>query len=234
YDFTELGRIIVADRRVQRRRPDRDRFQLRNFPGGNSDFFTEFVIGRFAAQLLAHLQGDAAHLGNFVHQMHGQANGLRLVSERAFDRLLNPPRGVSGKFSTFRRIETFDRFHQPDVSLRNQIEQRQSKIRVVVRDLHHQAQIRTNHQGASFLVAALNFSGEFNLLLGSEQWDLPDLAQVNFYSSIAIFSSQKTSLHERERGVQYAFSDYLGFAGIPQSQHLSRAKVLNKVKYSHF
>jgi hypothetical protein len=70
--------------------------------------------------------------------------------------------------------------------------------------------------------------------LGRKQWDLPDLAQVNFYSSIAIFSSHKTSLHERKRGVRYPFSDYSGFAGIPQSQHLSRAKVLNKVKYSQF
>src|SRR6266566_5939999 len=139
--------------------------------------------------------------------MDGQANCLRLIGERAFNRLLDPPGRVGGKFSTFRRIEALDRFHQPDVALRNQIEQRQSKIRIIVRDLHDQTQIRTNHQGTSFLVAALNFSGELNLLLWSEQRNLPDLAQVNFYSS---------------------------FAGIPQSQHLSRAKVLNKVKYSQF
>src|SRR4029077_21227051 len=113
-----------------------------------------------------------------------------------------------------------------------QIEQRQSEIRVIVRDLHDQTQIRANHQGASFLVAALNFSGEVNLLLWSEQRDLPDLTQVNLYSSIAIFSCHKTSLHERERGVRSPLSDYPGFAGIPQSQHLSRAKVVNKVKYS--
>src|SRR5438128_4935513 len=166
--------------------------------------------------------------------MHGEANRLLLIGERSFDRLLDPPRGVGGKFSTLRRIEALDGFHQADVALRNQIEQRQSKIRIIVRDLNDQAQIRTNHQGASFLVAALNFGGEFNLLVGSEQRDLPDLTQVNLYSSIAIFSCHKTSLHERERGVRYTCSDYLGFAGIPQSQHLSRAKVLNKVKYSQF
>src|SRR5207249_12316180 len=125
--------------------------------------------------------------------MHGEANRLRLIGERAFDRLLDPPRGVGGKFSTLRRIEALDGFHQADVALRNQIEQRQSKIRIIVRDLNDQTQIRTNHQGASFLVAALNFSGEFNLLLWSEQWDLPDFPQVNLYSSIAIFGCHKTS-----------------------------------------
>src|SRR5207249_5060328 len=140
--------------------------------------------------------------------MDGEANCLRLIGERAFDRLLDPPRRVGRKFSTFRRIEALDRFHQADVAFRNQIEQRQSKIRVIVRDLHDQTQIRTNHQGARLLVAALDFRGEFDLLLRSEQWDLPDLTQVNFYSSIAIFSSHKTSLHERERGVRYTFSDY--------------------------
>src|SRR5437762_14294867 len=147
--------------------------------------------------------------------MHGEANRLRLIGERAFDRLLDPPRGVGGKFSTLRRIEALDGFHQADVSLRNQIEQRQSKIRVIVRDLNDQTQVRANHQSTSFLVTALNFGGEFNLLLRSEQRNLPDLAQVNLYSSIAIFSSHKTSFHEFERGVQYRLSDYSGFAGIP-------------------
>src|SRR5213082_3741785 len=147
--------------------------------------------------------------------MHGEANRLRLIGERAFDRLLDPPRGVGGKFSTLRRIEALDGFHQADVALRNQIEQRQSKIRIIVRDLNDQTQIRTNHQGASFLVAALNFSGELNLLLWSEQRNLPDLAQVNFYSSIAIFSSHKTFFHERAPGAGYAFSDSLRVEGVP-------------------
>src|SRR5438045_5260278 len=120
--------------------------------------------------------------------MHGEANRLRLIGERAFDRLLDPPRGVGGKFSTLRRIEALDGFHQADVALRNQIEQRQSKIRIIVRDLNDQTQIRTNHQGASFLVAALNFSGEFNLLLWSEQWDLPTFSRASF-SPISLSSA---------------------------------------------
>jgi len=51
---------------------------------------------------------------------------------------------------------------------------------------------------------------------------LPDLTQVNLYSSIAIFSSHKTSLHERERGVRYPLSDYSGFAGIPVAAFITR------------
>jgi hypothetical protein len=84
-----------------------------------------------------------------------------------------------------------------------------------MRDLHDQTQIRTNHQGASFLVAALNFGGEFNLLLRGEQGNLPDLPQVNLYSCIAIFSSHKTFFHERAPGARYAFSDSSRVEGVP-------------------
>ena len=75
----------------------------------------------------------------------------------------------------------------------------QAEIRVIVRDLDHEPQVRANHQGARLAVAFLDLRGEFDLLVGSQKRDLPDLAQVNLYSSIAIFSSHIT-FHEKGKG----------------------------------
>src|ERR1041384_3710669 len=55
-DFAELGGIVVADRRVEGSRPNRNCLQLRDFARRDSDFFAKLVIGRFAAELFAHLQ----------------------------------------------------------------------------------------------------------------------------------------------------------------------------------
>jgi hypothetical protein len=65
-----------------------------------------------------------------------------------------------------------------------------------MRNLYDQTQIRADHQRSRFFVALFDLGGEFDLLLGSEKRDLPDLAQVNLYSGIAIFSGHK-AFHEK-------------------------------------
>ena len=142
-DLAELGGIVVADRRIERRRTDRHGLELRNFSAGNADLFAELVVGRFAAELLAHLQRDAAHLGDLVDQMDGQTDRLALVGQGALDRLLDPPRGVGAEFSALRGVETLDGLHQTDVALGDEVEQRQAEVRVIVRDLHDQTQDST-------------------------------------------------------------------------------------------
>ncbi len=108
--------------------------------------------------------------------------------------------------------------------------QRETKIGVIVRDLDDESQIRTNHEGARLAVALLDLRGEFDLLVGSQERDLPDLAQVNFYASIAIFSSHIT-FHRKGKG------DPPWFFPLP---HLGKARrflvltfpqVVNNVKY---
>ena len=47
-----------------------------------------------------------------------------------------------------------------------EVEQRQTEVRVIVRDLDHEPQVGANHEGARFLVALFDFGGEFDLLLG--------------------------------------------------------------------
>src|SRR5207253_3269130 len=200
-DFAELRGIIIADRRIERGRTDRNCLKLRDFSTRNSDFIAELVIGRFATELFAHLQRYATHLGDFVHKVHRQPDGFALIRQRSLDGLLDPPSGVSAQLSALRRIEPFHRLHEPDVAFGDQIQQRQTKVRVVVCDLDHQTQVGANHQRTRLAIAFLDFSGQVDLLLWSQQWDLPDLTQVNLYSGIAIFSSHITLFHHSFGGL---------------------------------
>ena len=203
---------------------------MRNFSACDADLVAELFIGRFAAKFLAHLQGNATHLGDFIDQVNRQTNRLALVGQGTLDRLLDPPGGVGAELSAFRRIETLDRFHQTDVSFRDQVEQRQAEVRVVMRDLYDQTQIRANHQRARFAVAPLDLRRQGNLLLRRQERDLPDLAQINFNSGIAIFSGHIT-FHEWVWGVESTNSRQFHVPVPRRSHFLTFYKVFNKVKY---
>src|SRR5262249_6264013 len=118
-----------------------------------------------------------------------------LVPERSLDGLLDPPCGVSAQFSALRWIESLHRLHEPDVAFGNQVEQRKAEIRIVMRDLDHQTQVRPDHQSARLAIAFFDLGRQFDLLLRSQERDLPHLTQVNLYSCIAIFSSHIALFH---------------------------------------
>src|SRR5215217_4218047 len=77
----------------------------------SSSLIAEFIVGRFAAKLFAHLQRHATHFGDFVHKMHRQPDGFALVRQCSLDGLLNPPGGISAQLSAFCRIEPLHRLH---------------------------------------------------------------------------------------------------------------------------
>ena len=116
----------------------------------------QFLVRRFAAEFLLQLHRRAAHLGNLVHQMHRQADGLGLVGQRALDGLLDPPGAVGGKLAALGRIEPLDRLHQADVAFADQIQQRQADAFVVAGDLDDEAQVGLDHVFARLLVALLD------------------------------------------------------------------------------
>ena len=75
-DFAELGGVVVTDGSVERSGANGDDLELGDFAGGETDFFGEFFVGGFATEFFAHLHGDAAHFGDFVNEMNGEADGL--------------------------------------------------------------------------------------------------------------------------------------------------------------
>src|SRR5436305_14357402 len=100
-----------------------------------------------------------------------------------------------------------------------------------MRNLYHQAQIGPDHQGTCFAITLLDLSGQLDLLLRSQQRNLPDLAQVNLNSCIAIFSSHITLFHRSSEGsktsrILYSPTPY-------RSRVVASEKVFNMVKYSN-
>src|SRR4029453_2423438 len=115
----------------------------------------------------------------------------------------------------------------------NQIQQRQTKVCVVMRDLDDQTQVGPDHQRARLAVAFLNLSGPLNLLLRSQKRDLPDLAQRTLISCIAIFSSHITLFHRSFGGIGSITSRILYSSTPYRSRVLASEEVFNKVKYSN-
>src|SRR5271165_4394726 len=121
--------------------------------------------------------------------MHWKPDHLILVCHRPLDRLLDPPGAVSTQLATLCRVKAFDGFHQPDVSFRNQIQEREPKIRVVMSDLNDQSEVCFDHQSPSLPVSRFNARRQLNLLLWSQERGLHDLAKVNFDDRIRILTS---------------------------------------------
>src|SRR6266513_1895970 len=144
-NLPEFSRIIVANRCIERSWADRYGLELRDFSAGDPDLVTKFVVRWFTAELLAHLQGNPAHLGNFVHEVDRKTDGFALIGQSPLDRLLDPPCRVRAELPAFSRVKTLHRLHQTDISLRDQVEQRQAKICIIMRDLDDETQIRANH-----------------------------------------------------------------------------------------
>src|SRR5437016_13727471 len=101
-----------------------------------------------------------------------------------------------------------------------------------MRDLDDQAQVRTNHQRPRFAITFFNFRCQLDLLLRSQEGDLPDLAQVNLNSGIAILSSHITLFHQSFGGFESTTFRTSSSSQACRSRVLTSWQVVNKVKYS--
>jgi len=119
---------------------------------------------------------------------------------------------------------------------RNQIEEWQTKVGVIVRNLHNQSQVGPDHERARLAIALLDLGSELDLLLRSQERDLPDLAQIDLYTTIAIFSGHITSLHEcwGDWGLGSTKFAAVLCADTSQITPINIYQVFNKIKYSRF
>src|SRR5262249_25008921 len=78
----------------------------------HGELLGEVLRGRLAADLVQHLPGRAHDLVDRLDHVHGNANGARLVGDRAGDGLPDPPRGVCGELVAAPVLELVHRLHQ--------------------------------------------------------------------------------------------------------------------------
>ena len=118
--------------------------------------------------------------------MHGQANGLGLIGQGAFDGLLDPPGAIRGELAAFGGVKPLHRLHQPDIAFADQIQQRQADPLVVPGDLHDQPQIGLDHLLAGLFVALFDPGGQFDFLFRCEEFDLADFPQIQLDGRVTV------------------------------------------------
>jgi hypothetical protein len=97
------------------------------------------------AELLQVLAADAVHLVDRLDHVHRDADGARLVGDRAGDGLADPPGGVGRELVAAAVFELVHRLHQADVAFLDQVEELQAAVGVLLGDRDHQAQVGLDH-----------------------------------------------------------------------------------------
>jgi hypothetical protein len=97
------------------------------------------------AGFLQDLAADPVHLVDRFDHVHRDADGARLVGDRAGDGLADPPRGVGRELVAAAVFELVHRLHQADVAFLDQVEELQAAVGVFLGDRDDQAQVGLGH-----------------------------------------------------------------------------------------
>ncbi|MNQ52519.1 hypothetical protein D3C85_665390 [compost metagenome] len=95
-----------------------------------------------------------------LDHMDGQADGPGLIHDGPFDGLTDPPGRIGGEAEAPLRIELLHRPDQAEVTLFDQVEQREPAIDVASRDLHHESEVAFDHALAPGRISALSEARE--------------------------------------------------------------------------
>ncbi|CAI1138595.1 Uncharacterised protein [Serratia proteamaculans] len=114
----------------------------------------------------------------FFNNVDRQADGTGLVHDRPFNRLPDPPGCVSRETETAFWVKLFHCPDQTEVTLFNQIQQRQAAIAVAAGDFHHQPQVTFNHSAAGRHVTAQCTPRKINFFLCGQQRRITDFAKI--------------------------------------------------------
>src|SRR5262245_51111902 len=155
-EVTEEAVVFFAHRRFERHRLLRDALDLANLVGRHLDLRRDLFDRRFASELLQHLPRDAQHLVHRLDHVHRDADGARLVGDRARDGLTDPPRRVRRELEALRVVELLDRTDETEVAFLNEIEERHAPADVTLRDRDDEPQVRLGELTPGELAVALH------------------------------------------------------------------------------
>ena len=178
--------LLLANRGFERHRLLRNLDDFLHLAHADAQFLRDFLRARLTAQLLLKLAVHAHDAVNCFHHVHGDADGTRLIGNRAGDSLPNPPRRVGGKLEALGVVELLHCLHQTEVALLNQVEQAHGVLaapNVLLGNRHDKAQVRFA-QAAFRLVAdggvvTFQLLGNFNFRFARQQRNAPDFLQIH-------------------------------------------------------
>src|SRR5262245_4754401 len=144
-EITQMTVLFLSDRRLQRDRLLRDLQDLAHLVDRHLHLGRDLFWSRLAAELLHELAGGPDKLVDGLDHVHGDADGARLVGDRAGDRLADPPGRVRRELVAAAVLELVDGLHQADVAFLDQIEELKPPVRVLLRDRDDQPEIGLDH-----------------------------------------------------------------------------------------
>src|SRR5499433_532962 len=144
-EIAEMGILLVADRSFQRQRLLGDLEHLAHLLERHAELLSKLLGPGLAADLVEHLARLTHDLADALDHVHGDADGARLVSGRARDRLPDPPGGIGRELVATAILEFIDRLHQADIAFLDQVEELQAAVGVFLGDGDNEAQVRLHH-----------------------------------------------------------------------------------------
>src|SRR2546422_5490995 len=105
-------------------------------------------------------------------------NQARLIDSGTIDCLANPPGGIGPKTTATLTVKFLGRTHQPQVSLLDEVEKRDTGMAVLTRNSNHQTQIRLDQLVTRPFIASGNALRQLNFLGRGEATKSPHLMQV--------------------------------------------------------
>src|SRR5437879_5083324 len=129
----------------------RDLEHLAHFRDWNIHALGDLFRRGLASQFLHQLPRGADQLVDRFDHVYRDADGARLVGNRASDGLPNPPRGVCRELVATAVFEFVDGLHQSDVAFLNQVEELQSAVGVFLGNRNDQTKIGLNQLALGLL-----------------------------------------------------------------------------------
>src|SRR3984893_7714277 len=177
-EIAQVRILIVADRGFHRNRLFRDLENFAYLVLRHLHADGQFLRRRFAAHFLQHLPRNSIQLVDRFDHVHRNADGARLVRDRAGDGLTYPPSRVGRELVSAAIFELVDGLHQADVAFLDQVEELQSAIGVFLGDRDDETQIGLDH----FLLG----TPRLRLADGHLAIDLLDLADENVEQALEV------------------------------------------------
>src|SRR5919112_5250352 len=178
-EVAELRRALVrAQRLVEADRVSYRALDIAYLLYGPPELLSDLLVGSIASQPGRELVVSAGHLAHLVTHVYGDTDGAALVSNCPLYRLTDPPRSIRGEPKAPLWVELLYCFHQPYVSLLDQILEGKAVSTVLLGHRDYKPQVLLNEALAGLLVACLGALREVYLFCVREQISLADVRQV--------------------------------------------------------